>query len=117
MLLDTRAPNTAAKAEPGNDARSADADMEMSAREVVKQRFDLAARAFIPRHYDGEMDLIVATQGRGATIDAARGWGGVARAVRVHKIDTTHKGLITEALPQVAERVRAWIGANGSTEA
>ena len=82
-----------------------------------------AAGAYVPRPYDGEIELIVAVDPTGAvsrelTLASAleagapelragrRGWERVARTVNVTTIPSTHVGLITEDLETLAGRLR-----------
>ncbi len=66
-----------------------------------------AASAYIPKSYDGVIDLIWADSRPGVRrADPTRGWGAVARAVHIYPILTTHIGLITNDLPLLATALR-----------
>ena len=84
-----------------------------------------AAAAYIPRPYDGRMDLLLAVEPDATTVaddlslalggssvlaDATfgtRGWGRVASRVRAVGVRASHVGIITEQLPVLAECLRA----------
>ena len=84
-----------------------------------------AAAAYIPRPYDGRMDLLLAVEpdvttvaddlslalgGSSVLADATfgtRGWGRVASRVRAVGVRASHVGIITEQLPVLAECLRA----------
>jgi len=71
-----------------------------------------AARAYMPRHYDGPIDLVVAAnlnpdENRLRMIRAnPRGWDRVAREVRVRPIASSHVGLITDQIVLLAQAIR-----------
>jgi amino acid adenylation domain-containing protein len=83
-----------------------------------------AAGAYIPRRFDGALDLLVAVDaGEGAAAAdfatalggervlpsaslGTRGWGRVAARVRTVGVHATHVGIITEQLPVLAECLR-----------
>jgi amino acid adenylation domain-containing protein len=67
-----------------------------------------AASAYIPRLYEGTLDLIWA-EGRADVqrVDPTHGWWRVTRRVRTHQIVAHHIGLITNDLPKLADAIRA----------
>jgi thioesterase domain-containing protein len=74
----------------------------------VLQSQAFAASAYIPKKYDGTMDLIWAEgQPNVQRRDPTHGWWRVTRTVRTHQIVAHHIGLITNDLPKLAEVVRA----------
>jgi thioesterase domain-containing protein len=67
-----------------------------------------AASAYIPKAYDGTIDLIWAEGRKNVQrADPTHGWWRVARQVHPHQIVAHHVGLITNDLPKLAEVVRA----------
>jgi len=67
-----------------------------------------AASAYIPRSYDGTIDLIWAEGRKNVQrVDPTHGWWRVARQVRPHQIVAHHVGLITNDLPKLADVVRS----------
>jgi thioesterase domain-containing protein len=69
---------------------------------------DRAASAYIPSPFAGTIDLIWADERpAGIRIDPTRGWAKFAQQVRVHEIQTTHMGLVTNDLPLLAEALRS----------
>jgi len=66
-----------------------------------------AASAYIPRWYDGTIDLVWAEGTENVErVDPTHGWWRVARRVRAHQIVAHHIGLITNDLPRLAETIR-----------
>lgn len=71
-----------------------------------------AAAAFIPRRYDGAVDVIWPLPG--PSLQAAtptRGWERIARVVRVQTINAQHMDLITRDLPALAGAIRECLDA------
>jgi thioesterase domain-containing protein len=65
-----------------------------------------AASAYVPKPYDGEIDLIWASEIASKRLaDPTRGWRFLAKQVTVHPIQSSHLGLITNLLPVLAERL------------
>jgi thioesterase domain-containing protein len=71
-----------------------------------------AARAYMPRRYDGAIDLLVAAgvdvgEERLRMIRSSpRAWNLVAREVRVRPIPSSHVGLITDQIVLLAQAIR-----------
>ena len=67
-----------------------------------------AASAYIPKAFDGTIDLVWAEGRKNVQrADPNHGWWRVARQVHPHQIVAHHVGLITNDLPKLAEVVRA----------
>ena len=67
-----------------------------------------AASVYVPGHFHGAMDLIWSEEEMGVSrTDPTYGWKWFAQAVRVHPLPASHIGLITNALPSLADAIRA----------
>ena len=75
---------------------------------VTEKLLERAAGAYIPRRYDGVVDLMWADGGSGRPRPPApvESWSRIAGSVRVHPIGSTHIGLITENLAIFAAALR-----------
>ena len=67
-----------------------------------------AASVYFPSRYAGTIDLIWADDRPGVRRrDSTFGWGRYADDVRLHLIESTHMGLVTNDLPLLAEALKA----------
>jgi hypothetical protein len=67
-----------------------------------------AASVYFPSRYAGTIDLIWADERPGVRRrDSTFGWGRYADDVRLHLLESTHMGLVTNDLPLLAEALKA----------
>jgi thioesterase domain-containing protein len=99
----------AANARGADGARLADVSVltEAAGANVLQSQAQ-AASAYIPRRFDGTVDLIWAERHADVRrLDPTHGWWRVATTVHSHQIVAHHVGLITNDLPKMARLFRA----------
>jgi len=103
--------------DPQSEAAMQDADFDARPGQDVLRFHYRAASAYIPRPYRGAVELVVAIDPH---LDAAtarvlassrRGWNLVASDVRLHPVRSSHVGLITDQIAQLAARLRDCLSA------
>jgi thioesterase domain-containing protein len=106
--------------DPQSEAAMRAADFDARPGQDVLRFHSRAARAYIPRRYRGSVDLVVAVDPNHDAATARllassrRGWGLVAGDVRVHPVQSSHVGLITDQIAQLAARLRQCLPASSS---
>jgi thioesterase domain-containing protein len=100
--LRSRAPLASAAAQT-----AAVLDFSEVAGEQVLLRQSYAVNTYIPRRYEGRIDLVWADSAPNIKrYDPTRGWKRVADEVHVHSIVAHHLDLITNKLPEMARVLR-----------
>lgn len=79
---------------------------ELSDQEIYA-RFRLITRGYVPKRYDGMIELLVSEGRLRENQDATLGWAGVTNKLRVRVVPGDHQTYLTKHLPALAEHLKA----------